>query len=46
MITAPGRPHGYEQRYASQLCTCGRMRAWRGHQPSWWRWLHPRARLR
>ena len=27
-------------------CLCGRLKGYRGHQPAWWRWLHPLAKWR
>jgi hypothetical protein len=46
MITAPHRPHPYQQGYASVTCICGRARAYRTHQPLLWRILHPWATWR
>lgn len=44
------KPHAYDPdpRLASRVppCMCGQTRAYRGHQPWWWRWLNPKARWR
>lgn len=53
MIPAPGslRPaHRYDpdprDTVRTPRCTCGMTQAYRGHQPIWWRWLHPGAKWR
>jgi hypothetical protein len=44
------RPHPYDPdpRDTSRVprCMCGMTRSYRGHQPIWWRWLHPGAKWR
>jgi hypothetical protein len=44
------RPHPYDPDSRSTTrtppCRCGMTKAYRGHQPLWWRWLHPGAKWR
>ena len=44
------RPHAYDPdplgTTKTPPCRCGMTKAYRGHQPLWWRALHPGAKWR
>ena len=49
-LAARQRNHRYDpdprDTVRTPRCTCGMASGYRGHQPAWWRVLHPLARWR